>query len=108
MDFSEEELLDFEEASLRELSEKDLSNVSGGVSIKSSLLAGGILSMVLLGGVGLTSHAMDPEPPSPAGKQQQIQSSNMDNKSSNTNKTVHGEIFKTGNYGAEGNEESVK
>ncbi len=40
---------------LKKLSKEALANVSGGASIKSALLTGGLLSMALLGGVGLNS-----------------------------------------------------
>ncbi len=53
VNFSEKELLEYEEETLKKLSKEDLDDVSGGVSIKSALLTGGILSMALLGGVSL-------------------------------------------------------
>lgn len=55
VNFSEKELLEYEEETLKKLSKEDLDDVSGGVSIKSAFLTGGLLSMALLGGVGLNS-----------------------------------------------------
>ncbi len=79
VNFSEEELLSYEQETLKKLSEEALESVSGGVSIKSALLTGGLLSMALLGGVGLNSSiasAMDNEPPSPPGEERRVKSSN--------------------------------
>ncbi len=59
VNFSEEELLTYEEETLKKLSKEALANVSGGASIKSALLTGGLLSMALLGGVGLNSSIAD-------------------------------------------------
>ncbi len=63
VNFSEEELLKYEEETLKKLSEEDLFNVSGGVSVKSALLAGGLLSVGLLSGAQLspTTYAMQVE-----------------------------------------------
>ncbi len=49
LNFSEEELLEYEEFSLKELTKEDLYNVSGGVNLKPLLLNGGLLSFALLG-----------------------------------------------------------
>ncbi len=78
VNFSEEELLEYEEETLKKLSKKSLENVSGGASMKpfaiGALSALSVLALTL--GVGLSANAMDNEPPSlPAmqGKQPQIQ-----------------------------------
>ena len=70
VNFSEKELLEYEEETLKKLSKEDFANVSGGVSIKSALLTGGILSMALLGGVGLNSSIADASGGQPKSKQQ--------------------------------------
>ncbi len=67
VNFSEKELLEYEEETLKKLSKEDLDNVSGGVSIKSALLTGGLLSMALLGGVGLNSSIADASKNPPEG-----------------------------------------
>lgn len=51
-DFSEEDLINYEYETLRELKAEDLYNVSGGTSFKSILMSGGILSALFLS-VGL-------------------------------------------------------
>lgn len=57
LNFSEEDLLNYEKETLKEISNEILENVSGGASIKSALLAGGVLSMALIGGVGVATTA---------------------------------------------------
>ncbi len=49
LNFSEEELLECEEISLKELTKEDLYNVSGGINFKPLFLNGGLLSFALLG-----------------------------------------------------------
>ena len=48
-DFSEKDLLEYEKVVARKLSDEDLLNVSGGISLKSALLSGGIFSLAMLG-----------------------------------------------------------
>ena len=48
-DFSEKDLLEYEKVVARRLSPEDLLNVSGGISLKSALLSGGIFSLAMLG-----------------------------------------------------------
>ncbi len=65
VNFSEEELLEYEQETLKELSEESLEDVSGGVSFKSALITGGVLSMALFGGgmlanQNVTSAQVDP------------------------------------------------
>ena len=55
VNFSEEELLEYEEETLKELSVDMLENISGGVSLKPALVTGGVLAMALFGGIGLSS-----------------------------------------------------
>lgn len=83
--FSEEELLEYEEETLKKLSKEALGNVSGGVSIKSALLTGGLLSMALLGGTGLSASAMDDEPPALPEQKQIIQASSNEQQQNNSN-----------------------
>ncbi len=63
VNFSEEELLSYEEETLKELSEEALKGISGGVSFKSALLTGGLLSMALFGGIGLNANVNAAPPP---------------------------------------------
>ncbi len=92
VNFSEKELLEYEAESLKKLSKENLANISGGVSVKSVLLAGGLLSVGLLSGVGLspTTHAMQVETVStPAQGQAEVggnsHHNNNDNGNSNAN-----------------------
>ena len=48
-DFSEKDLLEYEKAVARRLSPEDLLNVTGGFSLRSALLSGGIFSLAMLG-----------------------------------------------------------
>ena len=48
-DFSEKDLLEYEKMVAQKLSPEDLLDVSGGVSLKSALLSGGIFSLAMLG-----------------------------------------------------------
>lgn len=63
VNFSEKKLLSYEEEALKELSEEALKGISGGVSFKSVLLAGGLLSMALFGGIGLSANVSAAPPP---------------------------------------------
>ncbi len=87
VNFSEKELLEYEEESLKKLSRENLDNISGGVSVKSSLLAGGLLSVGLLSGVGLspTTYAMQVETVSDAEQDQSGTAGNSQHHDSNGN-----------------------
>lgn len=63
VDFSEEELLDYEEKTLKELSEEALKWISGGVSFKSIAATTGFLSLALFGGIGLNANVNAAPPP---------------------------------------------
>ena len=105
LNFSEEDLLNYEKETLKEISNEDLENVSGGVSVKSVLLAGGVLSMVLFSGAGLNANAMDNEPPKPPNESQNVQpknnapqqnNSNTDNSQNSGNNADKGDVSRSG------------
>ena len=96
VNFSEEDLLNYEKETLKEISNEDLENVSGGASIKSALLAGGTLSMALIGGIGFasTASAMIDPPGQEHGQKgefgQKTPPQNNSNKSGNNNNQSNG------------------
>ncbi len=105
LNFSEEDLLNYEKETLKEISNEDLENVSGGVSVKSVLLAGGVLSMVLFSGAGLNANAMDNEPPKPPNESQNVQpknnvpqqnNSSTDNSQNSGNNADKGDVSRSG------------
>ncbi len=105
LNFSEEDLLNYEKETLKEISNEDLENVSGGVSVKSVLLAGGVLSMVLFSGAGLNANAMDNELPKPPNESQNVQpknnvpqqnNSNTDNSQNSGNNADKGDVSRSG------------
>lgn len=104
VNFSEEDLLNYEKETLKEISDEILENVNGGASIKAILLTGGLLSMVLLGGAGLSASAMDNEPPAlpeqkriiqTSSNEQQQNNSNTDNSQNNGNNADKGDVSKS-------------
>lgn len=86
VNFSEEDLLNYEKETLKNLSQEDLENVSGGASPKAGLLTGGLLSIVLLGGAGLSANAMNDEISTLPEQKQIIQTSSNNDKRDKTSK----------------------
>ncbi len=83
---SEEDLLKYEEKTLKNLPKDALADVSGGVSIKSALWAGGILSMALFGSINANAMDVDPfasNPQPTRGSSQQPNNSNNNNNNAN-------------------------
>ncbi len=82
LNYSEEDLLEYEEETLKILSKEALADVSGGISVKSALWAGGILSMALFGSLNANAMDVDPTAPTP---QETRRSSQQQNNSNNNN-----------------------
>lgn len=85
LNYSEEDLLEYEEETLKNLPKDALADVSGGVSVKSALLTGGILSMALFGGVSLNASAMDVDPTASTPQQTRRSSQQQNNNNGNAN-----------------------
>lgn len=81
VNFSEDELFEFEKGTREELSDEALEGVSGGLSVNSSV-AGGILTLMLVAGGGMalgqTTFASDPEPDTPTSISMQADEKNDD------------------------------
>ena len=59
LDISEKELLDYEKDSLKKLTTEGLLNVSGGTSLKATVLGGGLMTMALFGFGNANSQTAD-------------------------------------------------
>ena len=87
INLTKEDLLKFEKENLKELNIKDLSQVSGGVSLKPFLMSGGILATVMFGASmgALQTSASGHQTPMPETQNTQVVSSGSQNKSGSEN-----------------------
>ena len=117
VNFSEKELLEYEEETLKKLSKEDLDSVSGGTLIK-PVAIGALSALALACGVGVASLSASADSGKGvlvqnAGNGQQQSDGNEEeeeeeaNISENDNDEAH-QIIASGNCGLEGDEESVR
>ena len=108
LNISEKELLDYEKDSLKSLTEEDLVNINGGLSLNSVFLGGGLLSMIFLGIGSINSQTASATVTGEQIKtsiQEMIESSNIseENLSTNDSPEIHEEIEENTEEDAEEN-----
>ena len=108
LNISEKELLDYEKESLKSLTEKDLVNINGGLSLNSVFLGGGLLSMIFLGVGSINSQTASATVTGEQIKtsiQEMIETSNIseENLSTNDSLEIHEEIEENTEEDAEEN-----